>query len=286
MSGVRVLPLVVASALAVLTLKVIGVASGEGWALRLDNNAAASRGPDLTYRPVAWAHDALTVGSAQAGEGKSVLKDPVITGSTPTPEAPAEAAEATTPTEGAAPSAEAVPPSNPLQNSDSPDRTTPGERAVLERLTERRNELEEKAKEIEMRDSLLKAAEKRIEARIKELEAIEARIAATKPADAAEGEEAGGEDEVSPAKVKDLVTMYENMRPKDAAKIFDELNLRVLVDVVKQMNPRKMSEVLAKMTPSAAQRLTVELAGSGRRPAAPTAAVETLPQIPGIPTQP
>ena len=37
--------------------------------------------------------------------------------------------------------------------------------------------------------------------------------------------------------------MYENMRPKDAAKIFDRLDLKIQVDLVAQMNPRKMSDI-------------------------------------------
>jgi flagellar motility protein MotE (MotC chaperone) len=274
---------VVAAALSVLVLKVMGLASGEGWALRLDQSSAVAH-VDNAYRPVAWAHEALTIGTAHAGEHRGSVMEPLITGSTPPKKD--EPAAATPPAgEGATPVPDAIaPPANALQNSDSGQRTTPGERAVLERLTERRAEIEDKAKEIEMRDSLLQAAEKRIEARIKELEAIEARIAASKPAEGADAE--GTQGELPPAKLKDLVTMYENMKPKDAAKIFDELNMRVLVDVVKQMNPRKMSEVLAKMSPTAAQRLTVELAGGGRRQVVPVTAVQALPQIQGIPAQP
>ena len=50
-----------------------------------------------------------------------------------------------------------------------------GERAVLESLQQRRQELETRAREIEVRDSLLKAAEKRIEQRLQELKEMEAR---------------------------------------------------------------------------------------------------------------
>ena len=54
--------------------------------------------------------------------------------------------------------------------------------------------------------------------------------------------------------------MYENMKAKDAAKIFDRLDLRILVEVVNAMNPRRMSDILGLMTPEAAERLTVEIA--------------------------
>ena len=68
--------------------------------------------------------------------------------------------------------------------------------------------------------------------------------------------------------------MYENMKPKDAAKIFDRLDIRVLIEVANQINPRRMSDILAQMSPEAAERLTVELANrrrarTSRRPNCP-----------------
>ena len=53
---------------------------------------------------------------------------------------------------------------------------SPSERAILERLQSRRQELEARAREIDIRESLLKAAEKRIESRVEELKAVESRI--------------------------------------------------------------------------------------------------------------
>ena len=76
--------------------------------------------------------------------------------------------------------------------------------------------------------------------------------------------------------------MYENMKAKEAAKIFDRLDMKILVDVASQINPRRMSDILAQMTPEAAERLTVELAtraGSERTP--PQA---ELPKIEGRPS--
>jgi flagellar motility protein MotE (MotC chaperone) len=75
--------------------------------------------------------------------------------------------------------------------------------------------------------------------------------------------------------------MYETMKPKDAARIFDRLDLKILVEVSTQMNPRKMSEVLAQMTPEAAERLTVELAN--RASASGHVSLDQLPKIEGKP---
>src|SRR5579864_8111526 len=124
------------------------------------------------------------------------------------------------------------------------------ERAILERLQARRQELEARAREIDIRESLLKAAEKRAEGRVEELNAGESRI--TGAAQQKAEEEA--------ARFKGIITMYEGMKPKDAARVFDRLEMSVLYDIASQIAPRKMSDILGLMQPEAAERLTVELA--------------------------
>jgi flagellar motility protein MotE (MotC chaperone) len=74
--------------------------------------------------------------------------------------------------------------------------------------------------------------------------------------------------------------MYENMKAKDAAKIFDRLDPKVLIEVSAQINPRRMSEIMAQMAPETAEKLTVELANRARSPDAPPAA-NSLPKIEG-----
>jgi flagellar motility protein MotE (MotC chaperone) len=150
--------------------------------------------------------------------------------------------------------------------------SSPGERAVLERLQERRTELDTRSREIEMRESLLKAAEKRLEAKVAELKDAEARV----------NNAMGARDKAEADRFKSIVSMYENMKGKDAARIFDRLDLKILVDVATQMNPRKMSEILALMTPESAERLTVELASRASSPSK-TQNAEQLPKIEGKP---
>jgi flagellar motility protein MotE (MotC chaperone) len=119
---------------------------------------------------------------------------------------------------------------------------------------------------------MVKANEKKVEARLGEVKEIEARISAA----------VNRKDEAEAARFKSLVVMYENMKAKDAAKIFDRLEMRVLIEVASQINPRRMSDILAQMTPEAAERLTIEIAARsgaiGRAPAA-----SELPKIEGRP---
>lgn len=125
-----------------------------------------------------------------------------------------------------------------------------GERAILESLQNRRKALDQRGRELEMRESLLKATEKRVEAKVAELKAMEARLKASM----------GERDKTEAERFKAIITMYENMKAKEAARIFDKLDMKVLIDVANAMNPRSMSQILAQMTPESAERLTVELA--------------------------
>jgi flagellar motility protein MotE (MotC chaperone) len=180
---------------------------------------------------------------------------------------PAASAPATTPVITVAPGGV------PVQLNASP--VPPGERALLERLQERRQELDARARELEIRENLIKAAEKRLETRVGELKDLEARVKGAMAA----------KDEADAARFKSLVTMYENMKAKDAAKIFDRLEMRILLEVATQINPRRMSDILAQMQPESAEKLTIELANraTGTAPAPPP--VE-LPKIEGRPKAP
>lgn len=164
------------------------------------------------------------------------------------------------------------PPSGEVINLEQNKGVSASERALLERLQARRQELETRAREVDIRESLLKSAEKRIEGKVDELKGVESRISAAQEQKAAtEG-----------VKFKSIVTMYEGMKPKDAAKIFDRLDMAVLIEVASQIAPRKMSDIMGLMTPEAAERLTVELARRAGGAERSVSATE-LPKIEGRP---
>jgi flagellar motility protein MotE (MotC chaperone) len=177
--------------------------------------------------------------------------------------------------------AEAARAANPLNKAGIINGTaapvSPAERALLERLGERRQEIDARMRELEMRERLLDTAEKKLDSRVGDLKEQETKASGgpgAKPA----GEEAKA--------IKNLVIMYEAMKPKDAARVFDRLGLDVLVPVVQQMNPRKMSEVLAVMAPDRAEKLTVALAtmarnGGAERVAADASALPST-ELPAI----
>src|SRR6202166_2575146 len=176
------------------------------------------------------------------------------------------------PKEEPAKPAATAPGANPDGKVIYPEPTAPvsaSERAILERLQSRRQELEARAREIDIRESLLKAAEKRIESRVEELKAIEARIATA----------SGQKTEADAARFKGIITMYEGMKPKDGAKVFDRLEMPVLIQIASQIAPRKMSDILGLMSPDVAEKLTIEMAR--RAGTDKSASTDDLPKIEG-----
>src|SRR4029079_8917043 len=102
--------------------------------------------------------------------------------------------------------------------TEPPQSASPAERALLERLQARREELDARARELDLRETMLKAAEKKLEGQ-----------AGSPPAGGAKaGAAAERKDDSETARFKALVTMYETMKPKDAAKIFERLAIKVL----------------------------------------------------------
>lgn len=144
---------------------------------------------------------------------------------------------------------------------------------VLESLSERREALEERESELDLREQLLAATEERIEERIAELKAIEDRVAGI-------GEERREEGE---ARFAALVEMYQAMKPRDAARIFDRLDIGVLSRVAGEMEARQLAEILGAMDPEAAERLTVELSEEPDEPTIEEG--DELPQIVGTPDE-
>jgi flagellar motility protein MotE (MotC chaperone) len=248
---IRVIPVVLVAIFGLAVLKVAGLVIDGGYVFDYQASAPPKR---------SWAQDNLGF----PGGAKSDPAD-IITGSVKKEEAP----------KPAAPAVETPKPEGVVVFPDqNPQAVSPSERAILERLQTRRQELEQRAREIEIRESLLKSAEKRIEGRVEEMKATETRISTA----------TGQKAEQDAAKFKGIITMYEGMKPKDAAKVFDRLEMSVLYEIASQIAPRKMSDILGLMQPEAAERLTVELARrAGGDKSAPMA---ELPKIEGKLLQP
>jgi flagellar motility protein MotE (MotC chaperone) len=238
---IRVIPVVLIAIFGLVVLKVAG--------LVIDGGYVFDYQPDSTKK--SWAQESFNFPTGRP--------DPAdITGSVHEK-----------PKEEPTPAVAAPEVAKPEVHPEQPPPVSASERAILERLQSRRQELEARAREIDIRESLLKAAEKRIESRVEELKAVESRITTATEQ----------KTETDAARFKGIITMYEGMKPKDAAKVFDRLEMSVLFDIASQIAPRKMSDILGQMQTEAAERLTVEMA----RRAGPdkSASAADLPKIEG-----
>ena len=254
---IRVIPVVLVAIFGLVVLKIAG--------LVLDGGYVFDYEPQSTKQ--SWAQETFNFpgGDHKVKEDPKTKGDPAdITGSVH--EKPKEEKK-----EDAKPAAGDPPPKPdgvvvfPEQNTQ----VSASERAILERLQARRQELDARAREIEIRESLLKAAEKRVESKAEEAKASEAKVTAA----------AGAKAEADAARFKGIITMYESMKPKDAAKVFDRLEMPVLYEIASQIAPRKMSDIMGLMQPEAAERLTVELAR--RASSDKSASTADLPKIEG-----
>jgi flagellar motility protein MotE (MotC chaperone) len=250
----RLIPLVLVAIACFGVVKVAGLLLNGGYIFR----------DDLEPGQQSWAQTNLNFPTGRTGGRPNKFEQAAgeITGSVEKAETKAEAPEQ--------PKVSTEPPKETPLVAQGPSAS---ERALLERLQSRRQELDSRARELEIRESMLKAHEQRIEAKVEELKGTESRIeAATKQ-----------KDDADAARFKSIVTMYENMKPKDAAKIFDRMDMSVLIDVASRMKPQKMSDVLAQMLPDNAEKLTVELARRSGLGNDQAASVSDLPKIEGRP---
>jgi len=194
----------------------------------------ASKGPDLRI-------------------STSSLEDRAIPASRPSPSPPPVAstsASTTTPVQPAASTAA----SNPAAAAPSPSRdrqAAPNASALPpEAVQLRRSQLEEREQQIKDREASSEATEKRLSERVAELVALQTRLQALQSA----------LQERDEANWAGLVKLYEGMRPRDAAVIFNSLDEPVLLEFLDRMKPAKAGPILAVMEPERARQATSDLA--------------------------
>lgn len=121
---------------------------------------------------------------------------------------------------------------------------------LLESLSARRQEIEKWADDVKVQANVLKATEMQIDQKIIQMQKLQTDVQAMLKK----------YDEKEKVELKSLVKIYENMKPRDAARIFDEMEMNILLDVVDMMSERKAAPILAGMDPKKAKDLTIELA--------------------------
>jgi flagellar motility protein MotE (MotC chaperone) len=284
----RLIPIALIASACLLVLKIADIAFDGSRLFASGSTAAASDGTQPSGQKLSWAQQMFNFPTGsdappaddvppsqlpQIGAANTDAANGDITGAI-TPPAPAGAAKPAAAAPGTNPKSPPAEPDGTVISMDGAVLPSGAEQKILERLAQRREQLDARERELDIRENLVKAAEQRIDAHLAEIKEAEARITT----------ETQEKDKAEAARFKDLVTMYENMKARDAAKIFDGLDMDVLIQVTSEINPRAMADIMAQMTPEIAERLTVALASKAQSTAKNDPA--ELPKIEGQPTAP
>jgi flagellar motility protein MotE (MotC chaperone) len=133
---------------------------------------------------------------------------------------------------------------------------SPAEMEVLKQLSGRREALDRRARDLDTREALIKVAEQRVDQKIKEMESLRQQLQSM----------VNQVSEGQAQQLENLVKIYETMKPDDAAKIFETLDMPTLLGVVLRMKPKSTAPIMAKMAPEKAKELTVALTKQDQLP--------------------
>ncbi|MCA3262725.1 MAG: hypothetical protein ING44_12355 [Telmatospirillum sp.] len=192
------------------------------------------------------------LGSAVAQQSTSPQRASVPAAPAPGPRAAPQTTMPPVQFAQATPAAES-PPARTRAGSVQPDgeRTfSPGELDALEDLAKRREEIDRREAELEQREAILQAAERRIQQQVDELKGLQTAVQSA----------IAKYDDQEQARRQSLVRMFQNMKPTEAARIFEQMELPILLELVEAMNERRAAPILAQMNPIRAQQITAELA--------------------------
>ena len=128
---------------------------------------------------------------------------------------------------------------------------------VLTSLADRRDALEQRQRDLDLRANIIQATEKRVDGKIAELKALQAKIESL----------LGQRDAKELEQLDGLVKVYTAMKPKDAARIFASLDDNVRLGVAGRMKPDVIAGIMSALPAEVAQKLSVELANRFKVPA-------------------
>ena len=134
-----------------------------------------------------------------------------------------------------------------IGNNDAPANATAPEDKCPDAVDPKlRETLERRQSELDHRQEELNAMESRVNDKLEEMQALEGRIKMMlKDAQTLQDE-----------KLRHLVDVYTNMKPKQAAQVLETLNEQTAVRILAGMRGRQAGEILTNVTPEKAARLS------------------------------
>lgn len=213
----------------------------------------------LTTKSVGLLQEAMASTAAQAEAPPQASGAKSVDTMAPAPTSGAAAAVTSSPIPAAVKGAPAAAPPAPMSDA---------ERNLLLDLRHRRELLDAREHALGQRDAVMQAAQSKLATKVGELNVLQSKLEAL---------EAARQSHDS-ANWTSLVHIYETMKPRDAATIFDALDMQVLLGVLDRMAERKAAPILAAMQPERARLATQMLAELRTR--AVTPAGETPAALP------
>ena len=131
---------------------------------------------------------------------------------------------------------------------------TPVEVEILQNLRQKSKDIDAREEELMIKESSLRAINQVLDNKLQSLTKTQEQL--SKIANQYEGDENN--------KVDRIVKVYENMKPKEAARIFNELQIGLLLPVADRMKEQKLAAIIADMDPIKAKDLTTSIANKSR----------------------
>jgi flagellar motility protein MotE (MotC chaperone) len=147
---------------------------------------------------------------------------------------------------------------------------SPAEIEVLQELSARRAQLDQRSGDLDQQQVVLQAAEKRIDEKIAKLETLQKSIQST----------VDKQNAADDARTQSLVKIYETMKPADAAQILSQLDMPILLQMLSHMKEAKTAPILAAMDPTKAEAITTAMARRQNPPSVPPPAAAPAPANP------
>jgi len=146
-------------------------------------------------------------------------------------------------------------PAVPKPANAAKDAETPQIEPLLDALRKREERAKQKEAELAMRAKALDVAQVEVERRLDALRQAEERLSETLTR-----AQTAAEDDIAR-----LTTVYENMKPKDAAALFGAMEPEFAAGFLGRMRPDVAAKVMAGLDPQAAYSISAILAGRNAR---------------------
>ncbi len=127
--------------------------------------------------------------------------------------------------------------------------------AFFNKLEERNQQLDSKEKELQKLEEELQEQKLALEKRLRDLEEIRTKISSR----------LDEKVKVDQEKVDKLVEFYSNMKPQNAAKVFEDIDEDLAVEILNKMKKKSAADIMNLLKSDKAQKLSEKFAGYKRQ---------------------